>query len=484
MDKSWMRSERGTTHYIKGVIEFVEFAKQSGEDTHVCQCRRCLMIRDRITSKDMFVHLINYGMMNGYNTWTAHGEESSEPSAYMLRQQWLAESSSSGSGRGHPQGNSTMDIIQDAFPFQHMDRDDQINIDTDDGDLGSKMAYEWYTNLIDEAQTLLYSGCDNTVLETILRAMQLKVESRMSDNSFNKYLQITKAILPRDNKYPSSYKDVKKVLKNMGLGYETIHACEYGCILYYKENKDLLSCPVCGEERYTTFGNERKVPKKTIKYFPLTPRLQRLYMSPDLSRHMRWHAEQNVDEPDYIRHPADGESWQTFDKEFPDFANEKRNVRLGLATDGFNPFGSSGLSHSTWPIVLIPYNVPPHVCMKKELNILCMLISGPKSPGKCLNVFMRPLIDELKMLWEDGVYTFDRSDGSSFIMKAAVVWTISDFPGLGMLGGDGAHRTVIKVRCSLCKNKFISPILATLLFWVVSGKYGSNPRELVDSCSF
>ncbi|KAL9688571.1 hypothetical protein QQ045_032994 [Rhodiola kirilowii] len=236
----------------------------------------------------------------------------------------------------------------------------------------------------------------------------------------------------------------------MGLGYETIHACEYGCILYYKENKDFLSCPVCGEERYTTVGSQRKVPKKTVKYFTLTPRLQRLCMSPDLSRHMRWHTERNVDDSDYIRHPADGESWQTFDKEFPDFANEKRNVRLGLATDGFNPFEASGLSHNTWSIVLIPYNVPPHVCMKKELNILCMLILEPKSPENCLDVFMRPLIEELKMLWEDGVYTFDRNDGSSFIMKATVMWTIGDFPSLGMLGG---LKTKGYKACPLCLDE-------------------------------
>ncbi|CAM8925967.1 unnamed protein product [Rhodiola kirilowii] len=87
----------------------------------------------------------------------------------------------------------------------------------------------------------------------------------MSDKSFNKYLHITKAILPRDNNYPSSYKEVKILLKNMGLGYETIHSCEYGCILYYKENKDLLSCPVCGEARYVERGSKSRVLKKTVK---------------------------------------------------------------------------------------------------------------------------------------------------------------------------------------------------------------------------
>ncbi|KAL9667125.1 hypothetical protein QQ045_001474 [Rhodiola kirilowii] len=150
---------------------------------------------------------------------------------------------------------------------------------------------------------------------------------------------------------------------------------------------------------------------------------------------MRWHTDRKVNDEEYIRHPADGESWKTFDKDYPEFASEIRNVRLGLAPDGFNPFGASCLSHSIWPIVLIPYNLPPHTCMKKEMIILCMLIWGPKSPGKCLNVFVRPLINELKELWEHGVCTYDRHDGSSFTMKAAVMWTISDFPGLGMLGG-------------------------------------------------
>ncbi|CAM8901485.1 unnamed protein product [Rhodiola kirilowii] len=116
---------------------------------------------------------------------------------------------------------------------------------------------------------------------------------------------------------------------------------------------------------------------------------------------MRWHANRNKTDPEYIRHPANGESWQNFDKDFPEFASEIINVRLGLATDGFNPFGAS----------------------------------GPKSPGKCLNVFMRPLIDELKVLWDEGCCTFDRHVRSPFIMKAAVMWAIIDFPGLGMLGG-------------------------------------------------
>ncbi|CAM8948489.1 unnamed protein product [Rhodiola kirilowii] len=161
---------------------------------------------------------------------------------------------------------------------------------------------------------------------------------------------------------------------------------------------------------------------------------QRLYMSPHIAKEMRWHGERKV-KKGLIRHPVDSEAWQDFDKKIHDFAQDVRNVRLGLATDGFNLFGAAALSHSTWPIVVMPYNLPPSLCMKKEFNILTMLISGPKSPGKCLNVFMQPLIDELNMLWDTGVLTVDRYVSSSFNMRAAVMWTISDFPGLGMLGG-------------------------------------------------
>ncbi|KAL9671825.1 hypothetical protein QQ045_009398 [Rhodiola kirilowii] len=191
---------------------------------------------------------------------------------------------------------------------------------------------------------------------------------------------------------------------------------------------------VCNEARYGD-DTHSKTPKKVVKYFPLTPRLQRLYPSPHIAKKMRWHNERDIGKGDYLRHPADGDTWQKFNLEFSYFASELQNVRLGLSTDGFNPFGASGLSHNTWPVVVIPYNLPPSTCIRKEFNIFTLLISGPKSLGKCLNIFMRSLIDELKMLWEFGVLTYDRHGGSSFMMKAAVMWTISDFPSLDMLGG-------------------------------------------------
>jgi len=61
---------------------------------------------------------------------------------------------------------------------------------------------------------------------------------------------------------------------------------------------------------------------------------------------------------------------------------DSRNVRLGLTADGFNPFGNM----STWPVMLVPYNLPPWMCMKQTPFILSLVIPGPSSPGMDIDV--------------------------------------------------------------------------------------------------
>ncbi|TYK00099.1 uncharacterized protein E5676_scaffold596G00550 [Cucumis melo var. makuwa] len=74
---------------------------------------------------------------------------------------------------------------------------------------------------------------------------------------------------------------------------------------------------------------------------------------------MRWHRDKLVETDDVLRHPVDMERWKHFDCEFPDFASDSRNMHLGLASDWFNPFDHMSTSYSMWPVVLIPYNLPP-----------------------------------------------------------------------------------------------------------------------------
>ncbi|GKF46607.1 hypothetical protein Tco_0136409, partial [Tanacetum coccineum] len=81
---------------------------------------------------------------------------------------------------------------------------------------------------------------------------------------------------------------------------------------------------------------------------------------------------------------------------YPNFAKEPRNIRLGLCADGFNPFGNLSQTYNMWPVILTTYNLPPWLCMKESNFMLTLLIPGPKSPGKDIDVYLRPLIEDLR----------------------------------------------------------------------------------------
>ena len=258
-------------------------------------------------------------------------------------------------------------------------------------------------------------------------------------------------LLPSDNVMIDSFYSTKKLVQGLGLHVEKIHCCINGCMIYWGEDSELASCKFCHHPRFRrpmrgSHKQKTNVPYKKMYYFPLAPRLQRLFASNATAKDMRWHAE-HESEDGVMRHCSDSEAWKHFNQTHPDFATESRNVRLGLSTDGFNPFGQSGQQYSSWPVILTPYNLPPWMCMKDEYMFLSIIVLGPKNPKGKLDVFLQPLIAKLKTLWEVGVCTYDISRKQNFQMKAALMWTISDFPAYSMLSG---WSTAGKLACPHC----------------------------------
>ena len=83
-------------------------------------------------------------------------------------------------------------------------------------------------------------------------------------------------------------------------------------------------------------------------------------------------------------------------------------MRFALSTDDFNPFGEQSRSHSTWPVTLCIYNLPPWLCMKRKFIMMPVLIQGPKQLGNDIDVYLRPLVEELLLLWSKlGVRVWD-----------------------------------------------------------------------------
>ncbi|GKA98104.1 putative transposon, En/Spm-like protein [Tanacetum coccineum] len=107
-----------------------------------------------------------------------------------------------------------------------------------------------------------------------------------------------------------------------------------------------------------------------------------------ISEDLRWHATRRITDG-VLRHPADSQAWHTIDEKFPEIAKDPRNLQLGISADGVDV--NSRTRHH------------------------------------------KSLVDDLHTLFETGVDTYDASTKEYFNLHAVVLWTINDYPALGIL---------------------------------------------------
>ncbi|XP_062089141.1 uncharacterized protein LOC133795700 [Humulus lupulus] len=380
IDKSWMTvRNRLSREYRVGVRLFLQRAAQyANENREIrCSCNNCLNhLLQPLPLVEL--HLVQHGIQLSYKVWDYHGKKHDHPSA---EQEVILD------GGVH---DEMVDILADISGHVEIGESSEP---IQEGNDQNKNLDEIFKKMEKE----LYPGCESfSALNFLVKLMHVKVLNKWSEKSFYMLLGLMKKAFPFAI-LPNSHYEAKSKLSDIGLGYEIIHVCQHDCALFWKENADLNRCPICGESRWVNKSTKgKKVPKKVMRYFPLTPRLKRLFSSRHTALDMRWHDFERPKENGVLRHPADGQAWKTFDKNYPAFAMDPRNMRLGLATDGLNPFGNMSTTYNMWPVMLVIYNMPPWKCMKSNNLILSLLIPGPKSPGKDIDVYLRPLVEELK----------------------------------------------------------------------------------------
>lgn len=421
-----------------GVSEFLKFAFENttNDGRLKCLCKKCIN-RYRHDRDTVYGHMICFGVGTDYfsNKWIYHGE--------------LKKRQTTVSNEGANETDNMHDMLHDACRIPNDDVSDHDNGPDDMmGECNKVPNHDAQTfyKLLEDVEQELYPGCKRfTKFSFIVRLFHIKCLNGLSDKAVTMLLELIKEALPKGETLPKSFYHAKKIIGGLGLGYKKIDACPNDCMLYWKENEHDSSCSICGASRWKPTSDDlghnnlnqssattRRVPAKVLCHFPLKPRLQRYFMSKKTSSFMQWHENDRV-KYGILRHPADSKAWKSLDQRYPEFALDPRNVRLRLASDGFNPFGTMSLSHSTLPIVLMIYNLPPWMCMKQPNILMSLLIPGPYAPGNDIDVYLQPLINELRELWEDGVNTFDTSSNQNFNFRAALLWTISDFPAYANL---------------------------------------------------
>ncbi|BFG30463.1 hypothetical protein CerSpe_167370 [Prunus speciosa] len=407
MDKSWMHADRRLKAYELGVEEFLNFAVENlGNTTHIrCPCVKCGNIR-LFEVGIIREHLYFNGIDQSYKIWTWHGEP----------WEWTTNAS-----------RNVEEDEQSRFSYVYeelgMDDNDFANIGSD--------PYE-FANVIGDGDEPLYPGCSKyTKLSALVKLYNLKAKHGMSDVCFIELLILQGELLPEGNTLPSSMYEAKKTLSALGMSYEKIHTCPNDCILYRKEYEEATNCPTCGISRWKETKDgflKEGVAAKVVWYFPPIPRFKRMFQSHKTAKSLTWHAaRKSVDS--HMSHPADSPSWKLVDDKWPDFGNEPRNLRLALSSDGFNPHSSLSSRYSCWPVMLVTYNLPPWLCMKRKFMMLTLLISGPKQPGNDIDVYLEPLIDDLKSLWDEIRGVYDAHIREYFTLRGVLLWTINDVIG-------------------------------------------------------
>jgi hypothetical protein len=401
-DRSWMyqNSSQGlqSMDYCKGVQGFINFAtsipRNFTNSSIRCPRRKCknkkFLYQDVVT-----MHLLTKGFMEDYLCWYAHGELFVYNESMVEK---VVESTSSSSNM-HEVGNDNINpyknMVMDAMRMSEGNVSECPIIEEEpNADVAR------FFDLLKDYDEILWDGCMNhSKLSAVAQVFTIKSDHGFSEASYDKIIKWARSILPEGNMQKENFYAAKSMMKPLSLGYQKINMCPNFCILYYLENAEVTECMTCGHSRYKPRTGRRKtlVAYKKFRYFPITPRLQRLFMSPRTVEHMTWHQSHHaVDE--VMVHPYDGEAWKHFNNVHPHFLDESRNARLGLCTDGFNPFGSFAAPYSYWLVILTVYNLPSGMCMRPEFMFLSMVIPGTSSPGPNIHVCLQPLIDELTQL--------------------------------------------------------------------------------------
>ena len=94
--------------------------------------------------------------------------------------------------------------------------------------------------LLEDANQSYYESCKHfSKLSAIVHLYHIKCLNSWTKKSFTMLLQFLLDFLHSNAKLPKDCYEAKKIIKDLALSYEKIHACPKDCILYWKENTNL-----------------------------------------------------------------------------------------------------------------------------------------------------------------------------------------------------------------------------------------------------
>jgi len=128
------------------------------------------------------------------------------------------------------------------------------------------------------------------------------------------------------------------------------------------------------------------------------------------------------------------------------------NLLLSLNVDSFHPFGlkPAGVHYSSTGVYMALLSLPGDIRYKKENMFFFTLIPGPSSPhGEHINSILKPLIDELEVLWSGVYYSCTAMKPGGRLVRVAMGCVVCDLPAALQVAGF-AHHSSNNFPCAFC----------------------------------
>ncbi|KAK5838305.1 hypothetical protein PVK06_007034 [Gossypium arboreum] len=262
MDKTWMNLSRVSNDYQNGVQTFLNFAFQnaSQENMILCPCKKCDNINWHF-HEVVYEHQIVNGFIRGYKKWIFHGECTPSRTSSTINPTY-PHSAYHQSVREDDMEGMLRDVFNmhshglQSFPLDFIASNNcnlggnaftETGISVLDEEPNGEAA-KFYT-LLNEMNEELYEGSKFLKMYFCIRFFHLKCLGGWIGNSLTMLLEFLRDMFPF-TKIPHSCKDMKKLIKDLGLGYNKIHSCPNDCMLYWGDRKNQQSCHVCGKSHW------------------------------------------------------------------------------------------------------------------------------------------------------------------------------------------------------------------------------------------
>ncbi|XP_048491540.1 uncharacterized protein LOC125492850 [Beta vulgaris subsp. vulgaris] len=384
-----MYGSRDTSEFVDGVFEFCDAALShhaaTGTEGFYCPCVDCGNVGMVSNIGSLREHIFRRGFRQDYHVWVWHGEEGI-----------------------YDGGNAVVNDVHERGEFDVIENDknleDEYEIIEDDDDDDGDHIKEMMEGVDDDAgkrprifecmaeasRKSLYPGCTRyTKLMVVITLFNIKTKADISDSAFTSLLQAFGDMLSDDHELPKSNYYAKKLM------------CAW-------------------------VGDKKGPPAKVMWYLLIIPRFKRMFSIKKDAKSLRWHGERRKNDG-FLKHPVNAPEWKGINRLHKTFGAEDINLRLGLCTDGMNPFDNLSSQHR------------------------------PKQPGNDIDVYLQPLVDDLRKMWDEGVYVYDAHADEVFTLRVMLLYTLNDFPAYGNLS---EYKNKGKKACPNCiddtESKYIS----------------------------